>query len=49
MTIKNLRSFYPHHDFYFFNDDKEVQKQPFYHSPIKGFEIKSKYTIFVYI
>lgn len=47
MTIKNLREFYPFHDFYFFKDGKELEKAPFYHSPIKGFRVVNDDTIFV--
>ncbi len=47
MTIANLRSLYPHHEFLFFENDKELQKAPFYHSPIKGFKIINDSTIFI--
>lgn len=47
MTIKELRKFYPHHEFFFFENDKEVAKAPFIHTTIKGFKVISDNTIFV--
>lgn len=47
MTINQLRKFYPHHEFFFFENDKEVRKAPFIHTVIKGFEVINENTIFV--
>lgn len=43
ITICQLRREYPHHDFYFFKDGKELQKAPFFHSLVKSFEVKNGY------
>lgn len=47
MTINDLRKLYPHHEFYFFENGKELSKAPFIHSKIKGFEIINGNNIFV--
>lgn len=47
MTICELRKKFPCHDFYYFKDGKELQKAPFYHSPIKGYQIIDDDTIFI--
>jgi hypothetical protein len=49
MTICELRKFYPHHEFYFFKDNKEVAKSPFFHQKIQGFKVINDTYIFVYI
>ena len=47
MTINELRKFYPHHEFYFFENEKEVAKAPFIHTKIKGFKVINDTTIFI--
>lgn len=47
MTINELRKFYPHHEFYFFENEKEVAKAPFIHTKIKGFKVINDNTIFI--
>lgn len=49
MTIKELRKFYPHHEFYFFKNEKEVANSPFFHQEIKGFKVINDNVIFVYV
>lgn len=39
ITICQLRSMFPHHEFCFFKDGKELQKAPFYHAVIKAYEV----------
>ncbi len=39
ITVCNLRSMFPHHDFYFFKGGKELQKAPFYHAVIDSYEV----------
>ena len=49
MTIRELRKFYPHHEFYFFKNEKEVANSPFYNNQIKGFKVVNDNTVFVYL
>lgn len=46
MTICELRKQFPHHEFYFFKDGKELNKAPFYHAKIKSYEVH-KNAIFI--
>lgn len=39
MTIRELRKLYPHSDFYFFENGREMRKAPFYHAKIKSFKV----------
>ena len=47
MTICELRKIYPHHEFYFFVNEKEVAKAPFIHDKIKGYKVINDNTIFI--
>lgn len=47
MTINDLRKFYPHHEFCFFKNEKEVANSPFIHTKIKGFQVINDNTIFI--
>ena len=46
MTISELRKIFPHSDFYFFENGKEMRKAPFYHAKIKSYEVKGD-TVFI--
>ena len=39
MTICELRKQYPHADFYFFENGREMRKAPFYHARIKSYKV----------
>ena len=39
VKICDLRRMFPHHDFYFFEDGKALQKAPFYHAVIKSYKV----------
>jgi hypothetical protein len=47
MTINDLRKFYPHHEFYFYENGKGLVKAPFIHTKIKGFKIYNDNMIFI--
>lgn len=46
ITICQLRKMFPHHEFYFFKNGKEIPKSPFVHDIIKSYKVK-KNAIFI--
>ena len=47
MTIAELRKQFPHSEFFFFENGKQMMKAPFYHARIKSYDIINENKIFI--